>query len=164
MEYSVNTCQQPCARNVTPQTTISALKFIKWWQMLYFLIYSTEYNVSNREYSAVGRQRSTWNLFLDKNISTFHTYSINRADGHFNLRHIKNLILIPKQDIGLLRKKSIRFIIDATARLSNATDWVPSCKPDFQYTWGCYCFSVYVTITNKYYFSYYINVWKSVYM
>lgn len=27
-----NTCQQPCARNVTPQTTICALKFIKWWQ------------------------------------------------------------------------------------------------------------------------------------
>lgn len=45
-----NTCQQPCARNVTPQTTISALKFIKWWQMLYFLIYSTEYNVSNKDH------------------------------------------------------------------------------------------------------------------
>lgn len=112
-----------------------------------------------RKYSAVGRQRSTWNLFLDKNISTFHTYSINRADGHFNLRHIKNLILIPKQDIGLLRKKNIRFIIDATARLSNATDWVPSCKPDFQYTWGCYCFSVYVTITNKYYLFHLYNRW-----
>lgn len=48
-------------------------------------------------------------LFLDKNISTFHTYSLNRADGHFNLRHINILILRPKQDIGFILRGKIAF-------------------------------------------------------
>lgn len=44
-----NTCQQPCARNVTPQTTIYALKFNKWWQCCFFN-YKTEYNVWNKDH------------------------------------------------------------------------------------------------------------------